>query len=135
MDSCRVALTARLVGFHDIVYTDTTASYFQIGSDAAPDPESRVPRDTRITGAYPNPFNPDTRIAFSVAKPGVVTLAIYNLMGQKVRTLETGTISAGEHWVTWDGMTEGHAQAGTGLYLCRLETSGSVDTRRILLMR
>jgi hypothetical protein len=135
LDSCQLALTARLASSPNIVFYDTTESYFRLTANDAVSLTAGIPRDTRISGAYPNPFNSETRIEFTLARPEAVRLALYNLVGQKVRTLETGTFAEGEHTIMWDGLTDAHTQAGTGLYLCRLETSGSVDTRRILLMR
>jgi hypothetical protein len=135
LDSCRVLLIATTVDERRVMCYDTTESLFELTASATQDPSARLPMRPEITKAYPNPFNPETRIAFTLAKPEEVRLAIYNLVGQKVRTLETGTFAEGEHTVMWDGLTDERTQAGTGLYLCRLETSGSVDTRRILLMR
>ena len=58
---------------------------------------------TMVKGAHPNPFNPMTTVKFSVARTQHVTLAVYNMSGQRVATLVDGTYEAGEHPVQWNG--------------------------------
>ena len=96
---------------------------------------AELPLTTEISGAYPNPFNPETRIRFTLAAPEVVNMIIYNLAGQRVRTLASGNFAAGEHSVVWDGRTDANIPAGTGLYLCRMTASHSTSTIRLLLLR
>jgi FlgD Ig-like domain/Glucose / Sorbosone dehydrogenase len=85
---------------------------------------------------YPNPFNPSTAIRFTLQKAGTVSLIVYNVLGQNVRTLVSGRISAGEHEVNWNG-TDSHGNiAGSGVYLCRLsDGTGLSITRKMILMK
>jgi len=92
---------------------------------------------------YPNPFNPTTTISFSVtqnAKSGsdgssFVTLEIYNLKGQKVKTLIQGEISEGLQQVIWDGKDENNNPVSSGVYLYRLETADKVISKKMILMK
>lgn len=82
--------------------------------------------------AWPNPFNPSTRLAFQLDRPGTASLAVYNITGQQVaRLLEGATLSAGTHQLEWN--PEGHLASGT--YLLHLEAGGRSTTRSVLLLR
>ncbi len=86
-------------------------------------------------GNYPNPFNPDTRITFSLPEPADVLLDIYNLRGERVRRLLSGPSEAGTHSVTWDGRTEDGRTAGSGVYICHLQAGKRTLTRQMLLLK
>ena len=84
---------------------------------------------------YPNPFNPETTIRYAVPAETQITVAIYNTMGQRVRTLVQREQAAGYHRVVWDGRDDtGHAVA-SGLYLCRMEVGEYSAVRKLMLMR
>lgn len=85
--------------------------------------------------AYPNPFNPSTTIAFSMASPGSAQVKIYNLKGQLLRTLWDGDLSSGEHSFVWDATDDGGRALASGLYLCRLDCGGRMITRKLVLMK
>jgi hypothetical protein len=85
--------------------------------------------------AFPNPFNPETTISYSINEPGEFTVSIYDLRGRRVRLLEHGMVNTGEHLVTWDG-TDEHGQAvGSGVYLCRVATMGNSAVQRLVLVK
>ncbi|MDR3626631.1 MAG: hypothetical protein P4L45_07350, partial [Ignavibacteriaceae bacterium] len=65
-----------------------------------------VPGTFSLANAYPNPFNPTTNIKFAVAKSENITLVVFNLLGQKVKTLVNGMMKAGDYTATWDGKDE-----------------------------
>jgi flagellar hook assembly protein FlgD len=73
---------------------------------------------------YPNPFNPGTTIRYVLPNPSRVTLRIYNILGQIVRTLVDGSQYGGQFDVSWDGRTDGGIPVATGVYIYRLEASG-----------
>ncbi len=73
---------------------------------------------------YPNPFSGELDIVFSMPKDAQTNLAVYNIKGQKVKTLLAGTKTKGNHAVKWDGSGDNGAPASTGIYLIRLQ-SGS----------
>ncbi len=77
---------------------------------------------------YPNPFNPTTNIEFTLSEAANITLSIYNLLGQEIATLASGTYEAGLHSLAFDA-----AALPSGLYMARLETpTGSVVHRMLL---
>ena len=79
---------------------------------------------------YPNPFNPSTKIDYSVPKSEFITLAVYNVLGQKVATLFSGVQTAGEHNITFDA-----SKLSSGVYLYRLESSTNSITHKMILMK
>lgn len=84
---------------------------------------------------FPNPFNPSTSIRFEVASPGPVTLRVYDVAGRLVRTLVDRSLPAGRHEARWDGTNADGLPAASGVYFCRLETTASAGTRRMVLLR
>ncbi len=77
-----------------------------------------------VLGAnYPNPFNPQTVIAFELPATAAVKLHVYDVMGRKVATLAQTRFAAGEHRVNWDGRDDAGANAASGLYLYRLQAT------------
>jgi hypothetical protein len=85
--------------------------------------------------ASPNPFTGQTALSFSLPEATNVMLAIYNVSGQLVRTLEGGQVSAGNHQVTWDGTDDTGAKVAKGVYFCRLETAGFSATEKVVMLR
>ena len=81
-------------------------------------------------GAYPNPFNPETTIRYSVPQTGEVNITVYNVRGQKVATLQNGQQSAGEHELTWNASDQ-----PSGVYLLRLQAAGQSKTSKVLLLK
>lgn len=88
-----------------------------------------------IEGNYPNPFNPETTIAFSLPEAGRVTFDVYNIAGQKVRTLESGTMSTGQHETVWNGLDDSGAALASGVYFGVLRQGEIVTSNRMLLMK
>jgi hypothetical protein len=70
---------------------------------------------TKLSRNYPNPFNPSTRIEYSVKETAPVSLEIFNVKGQKVRTLVNEVMTAGNHSVVWNGKDETGKDAGSGV--------------------
>ncbi len=102
-----------------------------LGVDDDPD---QLPA-TFSLGAYPNPFNASQTIAFTLPNRSLVRLDVFNVLGQKVRTLVDGMLSAGEHRTTWNGQADGGRTAPTGLYFYRLVVDGTKETRKALLLK
>ena len=92
--------------------------------------------DATILGpTVPNPFAPATTIHFTMSEPSVVDLAVYNILGQRVRTLYAGDLSAGEHSRPWDGRDERGVDAPGGIYFVRITRGDVTESQRIVLMR
>jgi len=84
---------------------------------------------------FPNPFNPRTRIRFTVPDGGKVALRILDLRGRVVITLVDGDVTPGEHQVAWDGCDADGRAVASGTYLARLESDTALATRKLLLAR
>ena len=85
--------------------------------------------------ASPNPFTGQTALSFSLPEAAHVRLAIYNVNGQLVRTLENGQVTAGSHRVTWDGNDDTGARVAKGVYFCRMETATFSATEKVVMLR
>jgi hypothetical protein len=83
---------------------------------------------------YPNPFNPSTQIRFVLSVSGKTRLAIYDILGRRIRTLIDGVRPAGEQQVTWDGRDDAGLAAASGVYFYRLEANGLTQTRKLTLL-
>jgi len=88
---------------------------------------------------YPNPFNPSTTIEFSVPVAGDVTVAVYNLLGQRVATLLNRTLERGTYRIEWDASRENagasRSEAASGVYFYRVEYDGMLKVGRMILSR
>jgi hypothetical protein len=84
---------------------------------------------------YPNPFNPVTTIAYSLPEDSQISISIYNIKGQKVKTLVTGTQPAGSYNVSWNGKDECDKDVTSGIYFYKLKTHRSEITRKMLLLK
>jgi parallel beta-helix repeat protein len=84
---------------------------------------------------YPNPFNPVTTIAYSLPEDSQISISIYNIKGQKVKTLVTGTQPAGEYNVSWNGKDESGKDVTSGIYFYKLKTQKNEIIRKMLLLK
>jgi hypothetical protein len=94
-----------------------------------------LPSGFSLSQNYPNPFNPSTTIEFQVPRRSMVTLSIYNVLGQEVRQLIDNSLAAGSYQLAWDSKTSDGHDVGSGVYFYRL-TSGNVTlSRKMVLLR
>lgn len=84
---------------------------------------------------YPNPFNPSTRIEFQLADAGKVSLTVYNVLGQKVRTLVSGELTAGLQSVVWDGKNDAGQAVSAGVYVYELVSGKLRQNRKMLFLK
>ncbi len=84
---------------------------------------------------YPNPFNPETTISYTLPVSGSVSLDIYNSRGQLVRSLINEELPAGAHALVWNGRDDFGKGVASGLYLCRIACNGQQETRKLLLIK
>lgn len=95
----------------------------------------RSPRFFGLYGNYPNPFNSTTTIRFSIPETRKTSLIVYNVLGQKVRTLIHGRVDAGSQRVIWDGMDDAGHSVASGVYICRLKSGSQSQSRKMILAK
>ena len=84
---------------------------------------------------HPNPFNPDTTIRYRLSEPTSVDLAVFDLLGKRVRTLVSGLTPAGAHRSIWDGTDASGLNMSSGIYLVRLRVGNQVVNQKVSLVK
>ena len=90
-----------------------------------------MPATFRLTGNYPNPFNPATQISYSLQQAGMIELIVTDMLGKKVSTVYAGRQQAGLHTTRWTAP----AETPSGVYFYTLRTSHGSATRPMILMK
>jgi len=93
------------------------------------------PVETYLKGNYPNPFNPTTTILYDIAREGKVKIEIFNVKGQRVKSLVDGVREAGSHIVVWDGHDDIGQVMSSGIYFYRMTTDEYRNVRKMLLLK
>ncbi len=94
------------------------------------------PVKNALLGNHPNPFNPETMISFSVTESSAKTeITVYNLKGQRIKTLLNETISSGFHSIVWNGSDESGKAVASGVYLCKMQIGKFIQTQKMILMK
>jgi PKD repeat protein len=96
---------------------------------------SNLPDEFSLGQNYPNPFNPTTTIQYNLPEAAQVRLEIYNMTGQRVRTLVSGGMDAGNHSVQWDGTNEYGEKVASGVYIYRIVAGSFIQTRKMVMMK
>jgi hypothetical protein len=99
------------------------------------DQDGAVPKVFALFQNYPNPFNPVTQIRFSVPKRTRIELSVYNILGQKVKTLLNEEIEAGNYTSTWNGKDDKGYDVSSGIYFYKLNAKEFSSTKKMLLVR
>ncbi len=121
----RVYLTDYLAGVYILEWTTTGIE----------PPTTQTVQQFRLLPNYPNPFNPTTTIAYHLPRGSRVELTIFNLLGQKIRTLVNAWQPAGQHQAVWDGRDDAGQPVASGVYLYRLRSDSETQTRKMLLLK
>jgi hypothetical protein len=114
------------MGTGKVIQVSTTL----ISAKEESDEKSQIPERFKLNQNFPNPFNPETTIGFSIPKTGYVTLSVYNLNGQAVDMLVNEVLAAGTHSAGWDG-----SNRQAGVYLYALQTESQREIRKLTLIR
>ncbi|MFC1563865.1 YCF48-related protein [candidate division KSB1 bacterium] len=97
--------------------------------------DNQLPDKFSIGQNYPNPFNPETKITYSVTVPTQVSLKIYNINGQLIKTLVSGQVPNGDHIAIWDGTNDCGKKVSSGVYIYRLHAGGFVQSKKMMLIK
>ncbi|NLK50648.1 MAG: hypothetical protein GX294_08365, partial [Candidatus Cloacimonetes bacterium] len=115
---------------------DTMLNIPLVWTNVTIDDESLPPKPADFgLSNHPNPFNPSTRLSFIAPETGELKLDIYNIKGQKVRTLYHGFISEGYHQIVWDGRDEKGVGIGSGICFAKIEMNGRRQIHKMMLMK
>jgi len=103
---------------------------------ATPNADPSTPEvQTELVGNYPNPFNPETTIRFSLQNAGTVSLNVYNARGQLVRSLVNNQMASGAHSVVWNGLDDSGRGVSSGIYYYRMQAGNFNQTRKMVLVK
>ncbi len=120
-------------------YDLTVSQWFNIPSTGVDGTGNSLPTTFELFQNYPNPFNPVTEIRYQLPVAARLQLTVYNILGQKVRTLIEESRPAGVYSLPWDGRDDSGEPAGSGIYLLKMEASGGgarfVQTRKMVLLK
>ena len=94
-----------------------------------------APLPTKLIGNYPNPFNPETEINFSLSTQSDVTIYVYNTRGQLVKTLLDTSLPIGNHKVVWDGKDYNGKGVSSGMYFYTLQAGAYKSTKKMMLLK
>jgi hypothetical protein len=114
---------------------DIGAYYYPNPLDVDDDDGTILPYRFELSQNYPNPFNPVTTIEYNLPRRSNVTIEVYNVLGQKVRTLVDREESAGLYTITWNGTTANGQPVATGVYLYRYQAGDHVEMKKMLLLK
>ncbi|MCI0515125.1 T9SS type A sorting domain-containing protein, partial [candidate division KSB1 bacterium] len=120
-----------------ILYAATNDGIYKIVNPVTlvSEPQSEaIPNTFKLFQNYPNPFNPETVIRYQLPNPAKVTLKIYNLMGQEIRTLITEQKAAGYFTAYWDGKDDLSREVPSGVYIYRLQAKHFVSIKKMILL-
>lgn len=92
-------------------------------------------RDFELQQNFPNPFNPSTKIAFSIPSTQKVSLQIYDAQGKLVQALLDKLITAGRHEVEWNGLNRQNEAAASGVYFYLLKSGSFREMKKMILLR
>ena len=105
-----------------------------LGSATGLAPEA-APAVFALLPNWPNPFNPTTHISFTLTKPGLVKLAIYDIAGRRLALLADGELEAGSHERIWSGLDDRGARQSSGVYFALLQAPEGRQVRKLLLLK
>lgn len=95
----------------------------------------QLPTKYSLSQNYPNPFNPTTEVQFTVPEKSNVDIIVYNMLGQKVRTLYEGQAQQGTYRVSWDGRNEAGQKMSSGSYIYRMIAGDFVQSKKMILLK
>ena len=97
--------------------------------------ETNVPVMNALLGNYPNPFNPETTICYTTKAEAKARLEIFNIKGQKIRTLVDTVLKEGNHSIVWNGRDDYSREVASGVYFYRLSIEGKSYQHKMLLLK
>jgi len=97
--------------------------------------DATLPTEFMLEQNYPNPFNPRTQFNFALPRQSQVKIDIFNVLGQKIKTLADGEYEAGRYTIDWDGTDENGSATASGIYFYRMNADNFQDTKKLMLLK
>jgi hypothetical protein len=128
----RLHVYARFTGrvYFDDLNVQVIGSTLGVGAS-----KNNLPKTYALDNNYPNPFNPTTTIQYAMPKTGQVSLVVYNILGQQVRSLLSGVVQAGYHNAIWDSKNDRGLTVPSGMYFYRLSVGNIAIVKKMLLIK
>jgi hypothetical protein len=135
-DAVNGSLLFGLIGGVDHFVPTFESGFIQFGNPTGinDEPEA-IPTEFALKQNYPNPFNPETNVSFDLPKAQNVTLQVFNILGQHVKTLADGVYEPGSHTVSWNGTNGNGENVPSGIYFYSLRTEEFSKTNKMMLIR
>jgi hypothetical protein len=129
--SVRIHPYSRMVG--TIYFDDLEVKL--VGTTGIKEPGNIIPADFYVYQNYPNPFNPSTTIKYNIPQSSNVSVKIYNMLGQEVKTLFTGSLTAGVHNSIWNGDNNFGTKVASGTYILMVKYNSQFQVKKMILLK
>jgi len=129
--------TGQIYTYRVRAYKDSLESNYsnQVSSNVTGVKEGSIPKEYSISQNYPNPFNPSTVINYALPKSSLITIKIYNILGQEVKTLINSQLQAGYYTTQWNGDNNSGKTVSSGMYICRVDAGQYIKTIKMMLLK
>ncbi|NIW45011.1 MAG: T9SS type A sorting domain-containing protein, partial [Gammaproteobacteria bacterium] len=136
-DEVTLTLTATLldgtnIEGKDCVVIKSKGGNHKMGTSVS---NENLPQSYELYQNHPNPFNPETEIRFYLPEPNHVSIRIYNIRGEEIRSLVDSPYTPGSHKIRWDGKDNNGNPVSSGIYLYQLQTNTFSQVRKMSLLR
>ncbi len=132
LNSSSTAIRSPLVGSYTVINGNTDVTLGIGGSEITPSP---IPDNFELGQNYPNPFNPLTRFVLSVPEASFITVSVYNILGEKVKTLASKNFVAGNHKFSWNGSDDFGGKVASGVYIYTAISKSNFQTKKLLYLK
>ncbi|MEC8689547.1 MAG: T9SS type A sorting domain-containing protein, partial [Candidatus Neomarinimicrobiota bacterium] len=129
------SIEAHNSGFATLHSAWPSISYTSDATLAVNEKSDILPKEFALHDNYPNPFNPTTTIRFDLPKATDVSILIFNVLGQKIKTIDMSQINPGYHSVVWNATNDYGSQVSAGMYFYQLRTNDFVKTKKMILLK
>ena len=130
-DGLSFVAVENIISNSGVITADLTVGF----SAGVNDDNDNLPIEFELSQNYPNPFNPSTTIEFYTASDGQASIEVYNIVGQKVKTILDEQVTSGTISVEWDGSDNSGDGVASGIYFYRLKINDNVNTKKMTLVR
>ena len=108
--------------------------YFNESTIVGVDENSSGSFNYKLYNNYPNPFNPSTKIKYTIGEPSNVRILVYDSLGRNVKTLIDKYQSSGNYEITWNGSDDLNRNVSSGIYFYQLSCNSFIETKKMILL-